>query len=85
MKNFYINEHCEKLVRKQIKLYLDQTAEGYVDVNGAEAFLDGAYRGGSDCYMLAIDQLVAYMKEAVKSNPDIMVSEILEKIKSEKK
>lgn len=85
MKNFYINDQCEELVKKQIKLYLNQTSEGYVDVNGKEAFLDGAYRGGSDCYMLAIDQLVSYMKEAVKSDPDIMVSEILEKIQSDKK
>ena len=85
MKNFYINNQCEELVKKQIKLYFDQTAEGYVDINGDEAFLDGAYRGGTDCYMLAIDQLVSYMKEIVKSDPDVKVSEILEKIKSEKK
>lgn len=85
MKNFYINEQCENLVKNQIRLYKDQTAECYNDVNGDDAFLDGAYRGGVDCYMLAIDQVVAYMKDCVKSNPNIKVSEILKKIQTERK
>ena len=85
MKNFYINEQCEKSVKRQIKLYKDQIAKGYDGINGYDVFLDGAYRGGIDCYLLAIDQLVSYMKEVVKSDPDVKVLDILEKIKSEKK
>ena len=81
MKKFVTSEHVKTELERQIEFAeKNGSIDAYEEVPGKQAFRDGVYQGTNNGYVSGVVSVKRYLKQLVSSNPDVKVSDILNKI-----
>lgn len=81
MKKFVTSEQVKDELKRQIEFAeKNGSIDAYEEVPGKQAFREGLYQGINNSYVRAVADVKRYLKQLVSSNPDIKVSDILNKI-----
>lgn len=81
MKKFVTSEQVKDELKRQIEFAeKNGSIDAYEDVPGKQAFRDGVYQGTNNGYVSGVVSVKRYLKQLVSSNPDVKVSDILNKI-----
>ena len=81
IKKFVTSEHVKDELKRQIEFAeKNGSIDSYEDVPGKQAFRDGVYQGTNNGYVSGVVSVKRYLKQLVSSNPNVKVSDILNKI-----
>jgi hypothetical protein len=81
MKKFVTRDMVNKELEIEIEFAKKNgSIDAYEDVPGKQAFRDGVYQGTNNSYVRAVADVKRYLKSIVESNPDLKVSDVLNKI-----
>ena len=81
MKKFVTSEQVKDELKRQIEFVENNgSIDAYEDVPGKQAFRDGVYQGVNNGYVSGVVSVKRYLKQLLSSNPDLKVSDIINKI-----